>query len=294
MQGPKQRIDSAMGSSRRVRPVQALLMHLLIAVIIIWCLAPFYWTVITSLKQANAIYYSPTTYLPNPVDLASWIKVVNLPRFQGALLNSTIIASSVTVVSLTLGSLCAYAIARLRFPGKNIVLALVLAVSMFPGIAIISPLYLQFRDWELINNKLALILPGVTFTLPVCIWTLTAFFRDLPRELEEAAYVDGASRIQTFTQVIGPLAAPGVFTTAILLFIASWNEFLFARTFMSKVEELTAPVAVAQFEGADIAAVTPWGEISAAAIATTIPLVILVLVFQRRIVAGLTAGAVKG
>ncbi|MSQ42876.1 MAG: carbohydrate ABC transporter permease [Chloroflexi bacterium] len=283
-----------MGSSRRVRPVQALLMHLLIAVIIIWCLAPFYWTVITSLKQANAIYYSPTTYLPNPVDLASWIKVVNLPRFQGALLNSTIIASSVTVVSLTLGSLCAYAIARLRFPGKNIVLALVLAVSMFPGIAIISPLYLQFRDWELINNKLALILPGVTFTLPVCIWTLTAFFRDLPRELEEAAYVDGASRIQTFTQVIGPLAAPGVFTTAILLFIASWNEFLFARTFMSKVEELTAPVAVAQFEGADIAAVTPWGEISAAAIATTIPLVILVLVFQRRIVAGLTAGAVKG
>ena len=269
-------------------------MQLLIAIIIIWCLAPFYWTVITSLKQANAIFYNPTTYLPDPVDMTSWTVVVNLPRFQGALINSTIIASSVTVVSLSLGSLCAYAIARLRFPGKNIVLALVLAVSMFPGIAIISPLYLQFRDWDLINNKLALILPGVTFTLPVCIWTLTAFFRDLPRELEEAAYVDGASRIQTFTQVIGPLAAPGVFTTAILLFIASWNEFLFARTFMSKVEQLTAPVAVAQFEGSDIAAATPWGEISAAAIATTIPLVILVLVFQRRIVAGLTAGAVKG
>ncbi|MBU6151132.1 MAG: carbohydrate ABC transporter permease [Chloroflexi bacterium] len=283
-----------MGSSRRLRPIQLVLMQLLISMIIIWCLAPFYWTVITSLKQANAIFYNPTSYLPDPVDLKSWIVVVNLPRFQGALINSTIIASSVTVVSLTLGSLCAYAIARLRFPGKNIVLALVLAVSMFPGIAIISPLYLQFRDWDLINNKLALILPGVTFTLPVCIWTLTAFFRDLPRELEEAAYVDGASRIQTFTQVIGPLAAPGVFTTAILLFIASWNEFLFARTFMSKVEQLTAPVAVAQFEGADIAAATPWGEISAAAIATTIPLVILVLVFQRRIVAGLTAGAVKG
>ncbi len=283
-----------MGSSRRLRPIQLVMMQLLIAVIIIWCLAPFYWTVVTSLKQANAIFYNPTTYLPNPVDMTSWRIVVTLPRFQGALINSTIIASSVTVVSLSLGSLCAYAIARLRFPGKNIVLALVLAVSMFPGIAIISPLYLQFRDWDLINNKLALILPGVTFTLPVCIWTLTAFFRDLPRELEEAAYVDGASRIQTFTQVIGPLAAPGVFTTAILLFIASWNEFLFARTFMSKVEQLTAPVAVAQFEGSDIAAATPWGEISAAAIATTIPLVILVLIFQRRIVAGLTAGAVKG
>ncbi|MCX5988154.1 MAG: carbohydrate ABC transporter permease, partial [Chloroflexi bacterium] len=134
----------------------------MIAIIIIWCLAPFYWTVITSLKQANAIFYNPTTYLPDPVDMTSWTIVVNLPRFQGALINSTIIASSVTVVSLSLGSLCAYAIARLRFPGKNIVLALVLAVSMFPGIAIISPLYLQFRDWDLINNKLALILPGVT------------------------------------------------------------------------------------------------------------------------------------
>jgi ABC-type glycerol-3-phosphate transport system permease component len=265
-----------------------------ILLIVAWCLAPFYWTVITSLKAANAIYYSPTTYLPEPVDLTSWAKVVNLPRFQGALVNSALVASAVTIVSLLLGSFCAYAIARLTFPRKNIVLATVLAVSMFPGIAIISPLYLQFRDWNLINNKLALILPGVTFTLPVCIWTLTAFFRDLPRELEEAAYVDGASRVQTFVRVIAPLAAPGVFTTAILLFIASWNEFLFARTFMSKVEHVTAPVAIAQFEGADIAAVTPWGEISAAAVATTVPLVILVLVFQRRIVAGLTSGAVKG
>ncbi len=274
--------------------VQAALVFALVVVIVAWCLAPFYWTVITSLKAANAIYYKPTTYLPDPVDLTGWIKVATLPRFQGALLNSAIVASSVTVTSLSLGSICAYAIARLRFPGKDVILAMVLAVSMFPGIAIISPLYLQFRDWDLINTKLALILPGVTFTLPVCIWTLVAFFRDLPRELEEAAYVDGASRAQTFWHVITPLAAPGVFTTAILLFIASWNEFLFARTFMSKVDQVTAPVAIAQFEGADIAAVTPWGEISAAAVATTIPLVILVLIFQRRIVAGLTSGAVKG
>lgn len=280
---------SGAGSIARTTAVAAV-----VIAIVTWCLGPFYWTVVTSLKAANAIYYSPTTYLPEPVDLTSWVKVITLPRFQGALVNSAMVASSVTVVSLFLGSICAYAIARLNFPGKNLVLAVVLAVSMFPGIAIISPLYLQFRDWDLINNKLALILPGVTFTLPVCIWTLTAFFRDLPRELEEAAYVDGASRMQTFAQVIAPLAAPGVFTTAILLFIASWNEFLFARTFMSKVEQVTAPVAIAQFEGADIAAVTPWGEISAAAIATTIPLVILVLVFQRRIVAGLTSGAVKG
>ena len=283
-----------MNPSRSQPILQRAAVVTVVIAIVAWCLAPFYWTVITSLKAANAIYYSPTTYLPQPVDLASWIKVVTLPRFQGALVNSAVVATSVTVVSLLLGSVCAYAIARLKFPGKDVVLTIVLAVSMFPGIAIISPLYLQFRDWDLINNKLALILPGVTFTLPVCIWTLTAFFRDLPRELEEAAYVDGASRTQTFVQVIAPLAAPGVFTTAILLFIASWNEFLFARTFMSMAEQVTAPVAIAQFEGADIAAVTPWGEISAAAVATTIPLVILVLVFQRRIVAGLTSGAVKG
>jgi ABC-type spermidine/putrescine transport system permease subunit II len=171
---------------------------------------------------------------------------------------------------------------------------LVLAVAMFPGIAIISPLYLQFSDWGLINHKLALILPNVTFTLPICIWTLNAFFRDLPAELEEAARVDGCTRLQVFTQIVTPLAAPGVFTAAILLFIAAWNEFLFARTFMSVQDQYTAPVAIAQFEGADIAAATPWGEISAAAVAMTLPLVLLVLLFQRRIIAGLTAGAVKG
>ena len=181
-----------MNASSTQPMVQRAAVVTVVIAIVAWCLAPFYWTIVTSLKSANAIYYSPTTYLPEPVDLASWIKVVTLPRFQGALVNSALVATSVTVVSLVLGSVCAYAIARLKFPGKDVVLTLVLAVSMFPGIAIISPLYLQFRDWDLINNKLALILPGVTFTLPVCIWTLTAFFRDLPRELEEAAYVDGA------------------------------------------------------------------------------------------------------
>jgi multiple sugar transport system permease protein len=261
---------------------------------IVFCIAPFVWTVITSLKSPQGVFRSPTDYWPNPVDLTNWTKVLTLPRFTRSLVNSAIVASSATVLSLLIGSFCAYAIARVSFPGKNIVLGIVLAVSMFPGIAIISPLYLQFRDWGLINNKLALILPSVTFTLPICIWTLSAFFRDLPRELEEAAWVDGATRVQTFTKVVAPLAAPGVFTTAILLFIAAWNEFLFARTFMSLERELTAPVAIAQFEGADIAATTPWGEISAAAVVITLPLVIIVLIFQRRIVAGLTAGAVKG
>ena len=267
---------------------------LLVVAVVIFSVSPFAWTSITSLKHLNDVYDVPTSFLPAPLTWDNWDKVLGLDRFQRALLNSAIVASSATFLSLLVGSICAYALARLRFPAKNLVLAVVLAVAMFPGIAIVSPLYLQFRDWGLINHKLSLILPYVTFTLPVCIWTLNAFFRDLPLELEEAARVDGASRLGVFLQIVVPLAAPGVFTTAILLFIQAWNEFLFARTFMSVQDQYTAPVAVAQFEGADIAAATPWGEISAAAVATTLPLVVLVLVFQRRIISGLTAGAVKG
>jgi len=165
---------------------------------------------------------------------------------------------------------------------------------MFPGIAIIGPLFRQFNAWGLTNNYLALILPNVTFTLPICIWTLTAFFSELPSELEESARVDGCTRIQAFYKITVPLAAPGVFTAAILLFIQAWNEFLFARTFMSQPNRLTATVAIAQFEGADIAAQYPWGQITAASIVITLPLVVLVLLFQRRIISGLTAGAVKG
>jgi multiple sugar transport system permease protein len=268
--------------------------YLFVAIFVVFCLAPFVWTVITSLKSNSAVYQSPTTYLPRPVDFRNWQKVLTLQRFTESLWNSVVVATCATLLSLLVGSICAYALARLRFPGKNLVLAVILAVAMFPGISIVSPLYLQFRDWGLINNKLALILPDVTFTLPICIWTLNAFFRDLPLELEEAARVDGCSRTGTFLRIVAPLAAPGVFTTAILLFIAAWNEFLFARTFMSLQSAYTAPVAIAQFEGADVAAATAWGEISAAAVAVTLPLVVLVLIFQRRIVGGLTAGAVKG
>ena len=268
--------------------------YLAITLVVFYCVAPFVWTFITSLKEPSTVYRSPTDYLPNPLDLGNWETVLTLSRFTRALLNSAIISSSATAISLLVGSVCAYALARLRFPAKNLVLTVVLAVAMFPGIAIISPLYLQFSDWGLINNKLALILPNVTFTLPICIWTLNAFFRDLPLEIEEAARVDGCTRMQVFAQIVAPLAAPGVFTTAILLFIASWNEFLFARTFMSVQNQYTAPVAIAQFEGADISVATPWGQISAAAVVSTLPLVILVLVFQRRIIAGLTAGAIKG
>ena len=269
-------------------------LYILIALIVLFCTLPFVWTLITSMKTLSEIYASPATYLPQALTLDHWEKVLTLERFTRSLLNSAIVASSATAVSLLVGSSCAYAIARLHFPGKSVVLAVVLAVAMFPGIAILSPLYLLFRDWGLINTRLSLILPYVTFTLPICIWTLTAFFRDLPLEVEEAARVDGCTRWQVYRQIVIPLSAPGVFTTAILIFIHAWNEFLFARTFISDQALYTAPVAVAQFEGADIAAARPWGEISAAAVATTLPLVVLVLLVQRRIISGLTAGAIKG
>lgn len=265
-----------------------------IALFVVFCLAPFVWTFLTAFKGTTTIYNVPINYLPNPPTLANFQQIFKLSGFRWSLLNSAIVASSATIISLTIGSFCAYAIARLNFPGKNFLLALVLAISMFPGIAIIGPLFQRFNAWGLTNNYLALILPNVTFTLPICIWTLTAFFSEMPIELEESARVDGCSRMQTFFKIVAPLAAPGVFTAAILLFIQAWNEFLFARTFISRPDRLPATVAIAQFEGADAAAQYPWGQITAASIVITLPLVILVLLFQRRIISGLTAGAVKG
>jgi multiple sugar transport system permease protein len=265
-----------------------------ISLFVIFCLAPFVWTFLTAFKGTTTIYNVPINYLPNPPVLSNFQQIFALDRFRWALLNSVIVASSATAISLMIGSFCAYAIARLNFPFKNLLLALVLAIAMFPGIAIIGPLYRQFSAWGLTNNYLALILPNVTFTLPICIWTLTAFFSEMPIELEESARVDGCTRMQTSYKIVAPLAAPGVFTAAILLFIQAWNEFLFARTFMSQPNKLPVTVAIAQFAGADASAQYPWGQITAASIVITLPLVFLVLAFQRRIISGLTAGAVKG
>ncbi len=275
--------------------------YVLIAIFVLFCVLPFLWTLITSLKSEAEIFSVPIKYLPNPITFEQYSKIFHLVRFNRSLLNSALVAGWATLISLVIGSVCAYALARLTFPGKNFILALVLTIAMFPGIVIVGPLYQQFSNWHLINNylafhlfPLALILPNVTFTLPLCIWTLNAFFRDLPLELEESARVDGCTRMQTFMRIVAPLAAPGVFTAAILLFIAAWNEFLFARTFMSEEHNLTATVVIAQFEGADVGTQYPWGQITAASIIITLPLVLIVLLFQLRIISGLTSGAVKG
>ena len=192
---------------------------------------------------------------------------------------------------MTIGSLCAYALARLRFRGKSLLLGVILAVSMFPQIAVVSPLFLLLRSLRLIDTYPGLILPYLTFAMPLAVWLLVGYFRQLPPELEEAAMVDGASRFRAFREVIVPLALPGLAATAILTFVYSWNEFLFALSFTLGPERQTVPVAIALFRGQYQ---VPWGQVLAAAIVATTPVAILVLAFQRRIVQGLTAGAVKG
>jgi len=271
----------------------SLIHPLVIALLLAFCLAPFVWLLDTSLKTADDLYSIPPKLLPVPGDVGNYVTIWQGRPFLRNVINSAVIASAATAISLLIGSLCAYALARLRFWGKNMILAIILAVSMFPGIAIVSPLYLFFSQLGLINSKPALIFPYVTFTLPLCVWLLTAFFRELPSDLEEAALVDGATPLQAFRKVIVPLAAPGVFTAAILVFIFAWNEFLYARTFMNSSGSYTVPPAISMFEGTGTF-VIPWGQITAASVVVTLPLVALVLFFQRRIISGLTAGAIKG
>lgn len=264
---------------------------LLVAVIIIFCMSPFLWLLITSLKEPQHIYDRDPQYLPVPLYFNNYTSVFQGQNFGVNILNSFLAASGATIACLIVGIFAGYSLGRIQFRGRNLLLGIVLAVSMFPGIAIIAPLYLFFTDLKLTNQLPALILPYICFNLPLTVWLLAAFFKDLPAELEEAAEVDGATPFRAFWQVIMPLATPGVATAAILIFINAWNEFLFARTFMSTNK--TAPVAIASFAGASEFTV-PWGDISAGAVIVTVPLVALVIFFQRRIISGLTSGAVKG
>jgi multiple sugar transport system permease protein len=252
---------------------------------------PFFWQINTSLKSPDQLYKMPPAWIPSPLYTGSYIATFTKHPFTIYLENSLIVATATTLYSIVMGSLCAYAVARLNFKGKKLILMLVLSVSMFPAIAILSPLYILLRDFNLLNTFEGLILPYTTHGLPLTIWILASFYKDIPAELEESARIDGASRMGAFWRVIIPLAAPGMFTTAILVFIGAWNEFLFAFSFMSKDIMRTVPVGIAMFPGEhDI----PWGDISAASVIVTVPLIIMVLLFQRRIISGLTSGAVKG
>jgi multiple sugar transport system permease protein len=267
------------------------LFYVFLVIFVLASVLPLVWVFKMSIVTKSELYAAPPTILPNTPTTAEYAQIFGDPTFQKALINSTIIASVTTVICLAFGSITAYAIARLRFHFKATVMTLILAISFFPAVAIIAPLFIQYTKFGLINTYASVIITDTVFALPLTIWLLVAFFRELPRDLEDAAKVDGATTIQAFRKVIVPLAAPGVFTTAILTFIYAWNEFLFANTFL--FDQSTQPVTVVIPNFATIYTVD-YGAQAAAAVVVTVPLVIMVLIFQRRIVSGLTAGAVKG
>lgn len=262
-----------------------------VAGIVLYCLVPFLWMVVSSLRRPSDQFEN--TIIPSPISLTNFQDVFKEGTgFGRGLLNSLIVAGTVTILTLIIGMVAAYTLARLDFRGKNFVLAIIIVTSMFPGISLVIPLKKFFSDIEWINTYQAMIVPSLSFALPLAVWLLTAFFRQMPRELEQAAMVDGCTPAQAFRKVILPLAAPGVFTTAIITFIAAWNEFLIALSMVNKKEYQTANVVISQFTGAS-GRDQPFGSQMAAGVVVTIPLVIAVLLFQRRIVAGLTAGGVK-
>ena len=254
-------------------------------------LIPFYWLVNTSLKKGASL--SKGELFPSQPTFENYLTVFQNPEFLLALRNSVIIAVVTTTVALVFASFAAYALARLKMRRKAMILTLILSVTTFPAIAIAAPMFSIWREIGLYDTLLGLIIPKLTFALPLAIYTLTSFFREIPRELEESAYMDGATPFTAFRKVILPLAVPGLATTAILVFISVWNEFLLAVTLTTSPEARPVPVAIAFFSGTSEFD-QPLGTISAASVIITIPLVILVLVCQKRIVSGMTAGAVKG
>jgi multiple sugar transport system permease protein len=262
-----------------------------VAAVVIFCLFPFYWLVNISLKTGGDLS-TADLFPPNP-SLANYESIFQNSDFTRALANSAIVALVTTFLGVVVGSFCAYALARLKMNYKFLLLGVVLSISTFPQIAIAAPLFRLWSDIGLYNTLIGLVIPYLTFALPLSIYILVSFFREIPKDLEEAALVDGATHFQAFRKVIVPLAAPGLATTAILTFIAAWNEFLLATTLTSSVTARTVPVAISQFTGSSQFEV-PLGTQSAASVVISIPLIALVLLFQKRIVAGLTAGAVKG
>jgi trehalose/maltose transport system permease protein len=269
----------------------SVLFYVFLFLFVLVSMFPLIWIFKMSIITRAELFQSPPTILPANPTGQEYTQIFSDPAFQQALLNSAIIAGVTTVVCLFFGSIAAYAIARLRFRFKSPIMTLILAISFFPAVAIIAPLFLQYSALGLIDTYWSAIISDVVFALPLTVWLLVAFFKELPKDLEEAAKVDGATTIQAFRKVIVPLAAPGVFTTAILTFIFAWNEFLFATTFLFTPATQPVTVVIPNFASQYT---TDYGAQAAAAVVVTVPLVILVLIFQRRIVSGLTAGAVKG
>ncbi|WP_431025591.1 carbohydrate ABC transporter permease [Halomonas sp. H5] len=263
----------------------------LVAVVLIYAVFPFYYAVITSLKPSSELF--TVSYWLDSLDFSNYVAIFSQSSFVRAIFNSILISISVVFIALLLGITASYALGRVRFRGRTTVMLVILGVSMFPQVAVLSGLFEVIRGLNLYNNPAGLILSYTIFTLPFTVWVLTTFMKQLPQELEEAAIMDGATPWVTITKVFLPLMWPAMATTGLLAFIAAWNEFLFALTFTLSDDQRTVPVAIALISGGSQHEL-PWGPIMAASVTVTVPLVVLVMIFQKRIVSGLTAGAVKG
>ena len=261
--------------------------------ILVWCLLPVVWIISLSFKPVAETTVGSPQFLPKTWTIQNYKDILANPDFTRALVNSFGIALISTLLAVVFATLAAYAIARLEFRGKRVVLSIALAIAMFPVVALVGPLFDLWRAVGLFNTWPGLIIPYMSFTLPLAIWTLSAFFREIPWEMEQAAQVDGATSWQAFRKVIVPLAAPGVFTAAILTFFFAWNEFVLAISLTSTTASRTVPAQLSFFVGPDPFN-PPYGLLAAASVVVTVPIIIIVLLFQRKIVAGLTSGAVKG
>ncbi|WP_445492728.1 carbohydrate ABC transporter permease [Niallia sp. 03133] len=252
---------------------------------------PLYWIFITSIKQKEELYSIPATLITFKPTIKHYIDVFSAQAFASYYWNSTVVAALTVVTTLTFGSMIAYAIARLQFRGKAVLLLAITATSMFPPMTMVLPIFMALRDLHLLNTYSGLSLTHAAFGLPMVVWLLSALFKEIPKEIEEASLIDGYNRFQSFIKIMLPLSLPAMVTAAVLVFVHSWNEFLFAFILMSDPERKTLPVAIMMFPGEND---FPWATISAAIILAVIPLILLIFLFQKRLIQGMTNGSIKG
>jgi len=278
-------------STERVTPRRAVGWIVVDVLVLIYALTPVLWILSLSLKSTATV--KDGKFIPEEITFENYRAIFSGNAFSSALINSIGVGLITTFIAVVIGGMAAYAIARLDFPGKRLLIGVALLIAMFPHISLVTPIFNIERHIGLFDTWLGLIIPYITFALPLAIYTLSAFFREIPWDLEKAAKMDGATPLQAFTKVIAPLAAPGIVTAAILVFIFAWNDLLLALSLTATDRAITAPVAIANFTGSSQFE-EPTGSIAAGAMVITIPIIVFVLIFQRRIVAGLTSGAVKG
>jgi multiple sugar transport system permease protein/trehalose/maltose transport system permease protein len=281
---------SAQASGPAARPWRLIALRLAAALIVIWSAAPFVWQISTAFQDDSNLISDTPSLIPNPLTFEHFYNIFVIKKFHYYLLNSLIAAGSTTAICLLAAALAAFALARLRVRRRFGLLGFILSVSMFPQIAIVAPLYLLASELELLNTYFSLIVVYVALGLPLVIWVLFGYFSTIPYEIDEAAKVDGAGSFRTLFSITLPMSLPGIVTTGLIAFIAAWNEFMFALAFTSDISVQTVPVGIANFQ---ILYYVPWGDLAAASVVVTVPLVALVLFFQRHIIAGLTQGAVK-